>query len=113
MTQSLELTTFYRAYAKWLDEGAPHEKPFYRGNGLCGSLYDYLYTELVVKTDLVEQAFLYEIRSQFEDAKLDRNFPFNEGSRKAFLEEMKLLSFYLNPKRIQWVTDHCNQGASE
>lgn len=94
--QSAELTEFYRAYAKWLDDGAPTNAVFTRRTGLCTNMETY---PMRVSDEMIYQ---------FQFAKLDEVFPFNEGYYQNYREESRRQRCHLNSKRIQWVRDHCN-----
>lgn len=98
MPQSAELTAFYRAYAKWLDDGAPEDKPFARCFGLCSNTFRY--------SNEVGHRIENEMRIQFKNADLPVNYPFNDSSRY-YDEEAAFNQMHLNPNRIQWVREHC------
>ena len=101
MPQSKELTEFYQAYAKWLDEGAPIDGPFLRYEGLCGATHGTLNGIKIRR----------ELRQQFAEAgfpmKGRHYFPFNNSTGE-FLLEVDERRSHLNPLRIKWVRDHCN-----
>lgn len=100
MPQSKELTEFYQAYAKWLDEGAPNWEPFRRDCGLCLNLYKYTQEEeLLNRLDK-------ELWQQFEDAGLNVYLPFN--IKTSYRDEKRTQTCFENPLRIKWVRDHCN-----
>jgi len=94
MSQSKELTQFYQEYKAWLDTGAPQDKPFRRDRGLCNNMDLYMNFDTNV---------YIELSDQFSKAGLDNVFPFDECD--AYMLDDNC---HLNPKRIQWVTDHVN-----
>lgn len=91
-SQSAQLTSFYQAYREWLAIGSPEGKPFWRLYGLCESAA--VYTGY--------QSIRSELRSQFESADLDGNYPFNKSPKDFFNEDR----CDQNPARIAWVMDH-------
>ncbi|WBF77867.1 hypothetical protein W70_73 [Escherichia phage W70] len=96
---SEQLKAFYKAYAAWLDEGAPDRDPFNRRKGLCYSLDhwpDYNF-------DLSE-----EMQQQFTDAGLCCEFPFDKG-RYTYHKDTKK---HLNPARVAWVRKHAEEESS-
>lgn len=93
--QSVGLTEFYRAYKKWLDEGSPDKRPFWRSCGLCGNIeVTYLSSAWEVENELSEQ---------FAEEGLCGSFPFGAGTYK---KEQASGEQHLNPLRIKWVEDH-------
>ena len=92
--QSKELTIFYRAYKKWLDEGAITAKPFFRSCGLCNSIED-----IMIKPSKVEN----ELRSQFKKSGLNLDYPFGELNYEKCAQNNEQ---HLDPLRIKWVEDH-------
>lgn len=100
MPQSKELTAFYRAYAAWVEAGAPNNGIFIRSNGLCSNAMCYDHT--VSK----------EMRNQFAEAGFPiiqgwGYLPFNLGIEDYTHESDNAIA-YLNEKRIKWVRDHLN-----
>ena len=102
--QSDELTAFYQAYRDWLDAGAIYKNTFefHRGVGLCGNLRLFCFIYGVFGQS---QLFLDELEQQFNAADLDKNYPFS--SAEIYRLEVERDTAHLNPKRIQWVRDHC------
>lgn len=108
MSQSDELTAFYQAYVEWLGVGAPetvdHPKnpfEFLRGAGLCANLRYFC-----EKHSCFSRKFQIEMGAQFTEAGLDLCFPFNRFSED-FYREVYKDTCYINPKRVQWVNNHC------
>lgn len=99
---SKTLQDFYLAYAQWLADGAPEQKPFSSWNGLCHTLFMFC-----VKSgsdhELANQTKA-EMLSQFVDAGLNETYPFDLDSF-AYEESGRQYECHLNPKRIQWVRD--------
>lgn len=93
----MSLQQFYNAYAAWLDAGAPDGQPFVRHTGLCINLHKFGGNRDVLK----------EMSSQFKEAGLDEDYPFNDNS-ESYYRETYLDEIYLNPKRIDWVRYHAN-----
>lgn len=93
----MTLQQFYNDYAAWLDAGAPEDRRFYRGYGLCDNLYSQPYCNIYL---------MNEMKGQFKTAGLDIHYPF--GGSEVFEYETDNLTFHLNPSRIQWVKDHAN-----
>jgi hypothetical protein len=102
MTQSKELTEFYNAYAKWLDDGAIEGKPFTRGYGLCTNLEDFYFdSERPYRNNICR-----ELVTQFVTANLNSLCPFNLAGTYSYECSHDLI--HLNHYRIQWVRDHLN-----
>ena len=101
--QSALLTQFYRAYAGWLDAGAPDELPFCRSGGLCWMLWHYLSCQAIPHNE--RKQLTNELEDQFEAAGLNYLFPFNDGE-EGFSNEEETDTMHLNPRRIKWVRDH-------
>lgn len=91
---SKTLKEFYRAYATWLDFGAPNFKPFSRASGLCTNLYNFSKNHDVIN----------EMKFQFNAAGLDPNYPF--GGEDDYVDRSAARQQHLNPKRIEWVKAH-------
>lgn len=102
MSQSKDLTAFYREYAEWLNKGAPAHSPFHKDDGLCFSLY---FSKNTVVTRI--RRLKAEMLEQFIAAGLHEKFPFNNGDHDAYLREARGMTMHLNPARTQWVKDHC------
>ena len=90
------LKEFYQAYAAWLDAGAPDNKPFSRAVGLCANL-----TRFADAPDDLRR----EMIGQFKAAGLDSRYPF--GSEVGYYIFYIFAKQHLNPKRIEWVREHC------
>lgn len=88
-------------YRNWLDSGAPNNKPFYRGSGLCVAL-----SELFeFGPDLYPLRM--EMNDQFNEAGAVQVYkgtfiPFN-SSLSQYQDEVYEESCYLNPKRVKWI----------
>lgn len=97
---SAELIRFYKA---WM---ANHPAMNRTTNGLCKCLEAYVgsYSPSTERWWAMLDSLKYEMRKQFECAKLDYNFPFNTG-RMDYLSECLDLSCHENARRIQWVKD--------
>lgn len=108
MTQSKELTEFYQAYKKWLEEGAPAERPFFRYWGLCSNFTAWAHDYGAMNRQTIFTVGR-ELTQQFADAGLDIFMPFNamKGGDN-YTEEAASHQTHLNPKRIQWVKEHAN-----
>jgi hypothetical protein len=99
--QSELLTQFYRAYAAWLDAGAPKEMGFSRHHGLCGALRQWANRHAQVEYRNLGN----ELQAQF--MKLSTSFlhPFHELSSQYNLEADRG-ACHRNPKRIAWAREH-------
>ena len=113
MTQSDELTAFYQAYLAWLNAGAPEDfdrtkNPFdfLRGVGLCGNLRLFCFHHKCYGHHTV---YVAEMLNQFVEAGLDKQYPFNRYSKdeNSMSIEIRQDTCYINPKRVQWVNNHC------
>lgn len=94
------LKDFYRAYADWLDAGAPQGKPFVRNNGLCLNLL----LKMPRSYEETNAAF-EEMTEQLCEAGLDTLFPFDTRE-----EYSKCDNMHLNPRRIAWVRAHVEEN---
>ena len=113
MAQSDELTAFYQAYLAWLNAGAPETNVFdtnahgtnvygfARGSGLCANLRYFCEHYESHSND-----FQIEMAMQFTEAGLSPRFPFNPNPDD-FYKEVYKSTCHINPKRVQWVNDHC------
>lgn len=106
MTQSAELTKFYRDYLAWVESGAPEHPVFDRDSGLC--LQINRYTNDDIGNELAD-----ELENQFIDAGLCDTFPFNGGGvwfggagLSNYLAESSAHTCHLNEARMAWVRDH-------
>jgi hypothetical protein len=112
MTQSPELTAFYRAYAAWLDEGAPENKSlagktmFSRRLGLCSNLINYAEYHHLGEERL--EQLEDELWAQFEG----QAYPFNSNSGCCYGEESVARTMHLNLRRVAWVRAHCEEAQS-
>jgi hypothetical protein len=102
--QSPELTEFYRAYAKWLDVGAPEGDPFTRMCGLCSNLADFLVQRRITYAG----KFQKELSRQFKQADLRIDYPF--GGETVYFREQTHDTMHLNPQRIAWVRERAREG---
>lgn len=102
MTQSKELTEFYRAYLKWYESCAVDNKVFKRRYALCACLEKYL--ESLGCSRKYVRYMKEEMEIQFKKASLHNVFPFNYGSLSDYRYEKD--DRHLNPRRIAWVQDH-------
>lgn len=101
MTQSAELTRFYRDYLDWLNNYRPWWNTcFRRDTGLCYNL-----THWCAVRQLSTSRLWDEIKAQFEAAKLSREFPFNR-TPKDYLNEVETDTLHMNEERMKWVRDH-------
>lgn len=100
--QSELLTQFYRAYAGWLDAGAPRLPLtiFSRDSGLCRNLR--LWLNNVGKLDYY-RSLRREMEEQFSP--MNVLYPFN-GNSWAYQNEREAEKCHLNEQRIKWVRDH-------
>ena len=95
--QSEELTAFYRAYVKWLDDGAPDEQPFFRSFGLCSAIdvfLDNLWKRSQIKN---------EMSQQFEAAGLHARYPFGNIE---YYRRMEKGTVYKQLARVTWAREH-------
>lgn len=90
---SEQLKAFYKAYAAWLDAGAPQCFPFKRHEGLCYNLRKW--------SDCNEE-LSGELLDQFVDADLDWEYPFDGNWDNYSGDDYK----HLNPARVSWVRKH-------
>jgi hypothetical protein len=104
--QSTELTQFYQAYLEWLETGCPPHPVFFKGFGLCRCLVDFMIGVHSYSRESAVIVFKRELQQQFQEAGLDYLFPFNNGSRVAYIDESEELLTHANPQRIQWVKEH-------
>lgn len=98
--QSNELTAFYQAIQKWIDEGCPWENKFFSPKfGICANLLNCCEE---MGNPFNWYVLREELFTQFTDARLNEKFPFDE-SYDAFR-----FSFhkYTNPKRLDWIKQH-------
>lgn len=102
MRQSPELTEFYECYLGWLNQGAPHQEPFSRMEGLCSQVRFFAYHSGYDRERLEQ-----EIRLQFIDASLCSFYPFHRSGMEFSVERTRA-ECHLNPKRIAWVKEHAN-----
>lgn len=94
---SEQLKAFYKAYAAWLDAGAPEGKPFHRRKGLCFSLDEWSDCNFGLSNEMM---------NQFYEAELHPVYPFDGGGGDKFRAcENK----YLNPARVAWVRKHAGE----
>lgn len=108
MAQSDELTAFYQAYLAWLNADAPDTNAvgtnpygFAQGSGLCANLR-YFCEHYGSHSNV----FQVEMGMQFTEAGLNPRFPFNPNPDD-FYREVYKSTCHINPKRVQWVNNHC------
>lgn len=113
MPQSDELTAFYQAYLAWLNADAPETDVFgtnaygfARGSGLCANLRYFCFHHKCYGHHTV---YVAEMLNQFVEAGLDKQYPFNRYSKdeNSMSIEIRQNTCHINPKRVQWVNDHC------
>ena len=117
MSQSKQLTQFYKEYHRWIMHKAPVNfsslpwykriyfsikpiKLFERSLGLCGNL-----GLMYGCTDVKEKVYS-EMIDQFIKESKDPIYPFNSLNETHYGVEALTLTCYSNPKRVQWVKDH-------
>lgn len=100
------LKGFYKAYADWLDKGAPPYRPFSRGLGLCSNLQYYTGVENIFVLTRLER----QLSDQFEDAGLSAAYPFGEEAFDSYLDENNM---HLDPNRIAWVKNQLEKGENQ
>lgn len=100
------LKGFYKAYADWLDKGAPPYRPFSRGLGLCSNLQYYTGVENIFVLTRLER----QLSDQFEDAGLSAAYPFGEEAFDSYLDENNM---HLDPNRIAWVKNQLTKGENQ
>lgn len=100
------LKGFYKAYADWLDKGAPPYRPFSRGLGLCSNLQYYTGVENIFVLTRLER----QLSDQFEDAGLSAAYPFGEEAFDSYLDENNM---HLDPNRIAWVKNQLAKGENQ
>ncbi len=97
MTQSPELTHFYRDILAWVEEGCPDHETFVRCAGLCYNLFTLFGYDLAREMD-----------AQFKLAGLNPWYPFNHGSDSNYWSEKLSNTIYANPKRLAWIREHAS-----
>lgn len=101
--QSDLLTQFYRAYAGWLEAGAPERIIFSRSHGLCTNLVNWA---RATDLDLYDRLRVnMEMRQQFRAARRDESYPF-DGHPESYTQTVMEDRCYLNEHRIKWVREH-------
>lgn len=119
-----DLLPFYKSYQEWLDNGAPHNGPYCRDEGLCGALstyyrtwkpkpsvdgnYDYLGPFNLWMKD--KEQFKDQMMIQFHRAGLDLYYPFHEH---AYHIAMRKREQHLDKNRIKWVKLALQENTSE
>ena len=102
-----DLKAFYKAYAAWLDVGAPEGEPFTRAKGLCWTVS--VYVQDTFGGGRGEPA-VQDMMQALIAADLDGTLPFNnsDGYIKGYGygSECYLGTCHLNPKRAEWVRKH-------
>jgi hypothetical protein len=108
--QSELLTQFYRAYAAWIDDGAPRRVLFRRDAGLCRNVM--IWAEAIGKEGLEIRLLRDELRTQLKQANLDMNYPFSPKDAPFGVahyyhsDEQPNQTCYLNEDRIKWAREH-------
>lgn len=101
------LLALYLDYAAWLGRGAPHGRPYLRGDSLCDSVQTLAMHRLPIGMD-GEQELLDELRAQLEAAGLDPTLPFEtppeHGARRWSNTAHEC------PERIEWVAARIRQA---
>lgn len=104
MSQSEELTTFYKAYLAWVEAGTPLDLTMRGTDGLCGNLMRFC--DAHYGFDKITMRTLDEMNIQFETAGLNHRYPFDDGEYRIYRRFAETGALHLNPKRIQWVREH-------
>lgn len=91
---SPKIKKFYQSYKAWLDRGAPKHKPYSRSSGLCFN---------AGFIDNCSIPVLTEMQKQFEEAGLDKAYPFGKDEYKLGIDEE---TQHLNKARNSWVEEH-------
>lgn len=105
MTQSQQLTEFYRAYKAWLNGGAPAYDIFSRHVGLCSSLIDWNNHRRATFDECKDTR--KELKEQLIAEGLDEYYPF--GGYAAYEYEARSSTAFMNEERIAWVSTHCGE----
>ena len=98
-TTKEELKNFYKAYAAWLNAGAPDYKPFSRHEGLCYALR--MYAEDQGFKPLLRVSLREELDDQFNM----KPYPFNID-RSHYARECLAGEVHRNLVRVDWVRKH-------
>lgn len=101
--QSERLTQFYRAYAAWVDDGAPFIPVFTRNSGLCRNLR--LWSRAIGLGNQIIFDLSNEMRNQFLAARRNDSYPF-DGHPLAYERDKAEQKLHLNEHRIKWVREH-------
>jgi hypothetical protein len=94
---SSQLKGFFKAYSKWLKDGAESDE-FRRCAGLCSSVLKYAN---MVGNDNMKM--YNELKDLFKSEGLHENYPFNMGDADLYEYEMTYMSSHLNKERIAFV----------
>ena len=95
--QSIELTSFYNNYMRWIEQGSPSHPIFKKYYGLCGNVRRFA----VMRGDKLQE----EMKGQFIKAGLHECYPFNKDGN-SYHEECLFHHTTSNQERLQWVLDH-------
>lgn len=115
MKQSKELTKFYKAYYKWIKNGAKKNNKynFQRKHGICSAITSYaLYCSDSNCTLYSSKAgdMSREIKEQFSIANLHHLFPFGKDN---YEDGYKTGSSYEDKNRVRWVKKHCKRNVKK
>lgn len=108
MKSSDLLLEFYKAYRDWAEEGccawtstAFNPYGFRKYEGLCGNV-DYFTERKGIPTHELRE----ELQAQFEEAGLDRTYPFNDHTdENCWIDYSDDYDCPDNPDRCKWVLD--------
>lgn len=100
-TQSPLLTRFYKDYLEWAQSGKSGVHLGFNGAfGLCASLDCWAYRQ---NEKAGVEAALWEMREQFTQAGLDRDYPF--GMQDFDIRRVRV-ALHECPARLAWVSQH-------
>lgn len=99
--QSEVLTAFYRAYLDFAE--GKQVIYFTKRCGLCHNLSRFL-NSTGQKHKYYE--IMLEMQYQFVAARLDYNYPFNNGSEDDYQKEKEEQNMIANQNRLDWVRSH-------
>lgn len=88
------ILSFLESYLKWVEDGAPQDKPFNRAFGLCTN------------------AAIYGIDFYIMAGHFHIDAPFNSGTDE-YNHDSRLGNHHLNLFRIQWVKDKIKELKNE
>jgi len=95
---SNELRDYLQSWLDWVEDGAPHEKPYSRVLGLCNNVENYSKVDLFSTKGITKTDLNIELCSMFNDA----TYPFGTAnySYRAFAAIQ-----HLDEERIAWVKE--------